>query len=440
MQFWFGRVNYEVKTPRPSDLSLDRMRTLMRLLGDPHERLRIVHVAGTKGKGSTSAMLAAVLGCAGFRTGLFTSPHLVRVEERIQVDAQPIGPEELGRLMADIRDVVERGNLNHDLTFFEIATALGFLHFSRRRVEFAVMEVGLGGRFDSTNVCRPLLSIITSISFDHTRQLGNTLASIANEKSGIVKPGRPALSGARASEALEVIVRICRERDAPLRQIDADFSYRHDPARIGEGADVPTRVQATTWRGVWPWLDLGLIGEHQAANAALAIAAVESLRAQGVSIPMSAVAQGLASVKWPARLEIIGRHPLVVLDCAHNVASVQALVQALDTSFPLRPGGRSFLIFAGSRDKDLIGMLRLLAPKFERILFTPYTVNPRAVPPSELVDMMPAEDRERAILCTSPAQAWSQANDLAGADDLICVSGSLFLAGEMKALVGVRHG
>ena len=193
IRFWFGRVNYEQRSPKPTDLRLDRMRALLESLGNPHERLRVVHVAGSKGKGSTSAMLASVFRQAGYRTGLFTSPHLCATEERIQVDGVPITHEELASLMAGIQKCAAA-----DVTFFEIATALGFLHFVHRRVDWVVLEVGLGGRFDSTNLCRPVLAIITSISHDHTEQLGNTLASIAGEKAGIVKPDRPTLSGARA--------------------------------------------------------------------------------------------------------------------------------------------------------------------------------------------------------------------------------------------------
>src|SRR6266849_5960228 len=205
LAFWYGRVNFEQLTPEASDLKLDRMRALLGLLGDPHDRLRIVHVAGSKGKGSTSAMLAAILRHANYRTGLFTSPHLCHVEERIQVDGRSISREELSVLIEEIRNRVVTGPHSLDgLTFFEIATAVGFLHFVRRRVETAVIEVGLGGRFDSTNVCKPAVSLISSISVDHTRQLGHRLASIAFEKAGIVKPGRPTISGATAPEPREV--------------------------------------------------------------------------------------------------------------------------------------------------------------------------------------------------------------------------------------------
>src|SRR5262249_16882965 len=215
MQFWFGRVNYEHKSPQVGDFKLERMRRLLSLLGDPHERLRIVHIAGSKGKGSTSAMLASILWRAGLAVGLFTSQPLVSVEERIQVDGRPIGRDELASLLGEIRRKTP-APLERELTFFEIGTALGFLHFERRRVDVAVVEVGLGGRFDSTNVCDPLLSVITSISFDHTQQLGNRLASIAMEKAGIIKPGRPTVSGVTTPEALRVIESTCQERNSHL--------------------------------------------------------------------------------------------------------------------------------------------------------------------------------------------------------------------------------
>ncbi|HEV3202797.1 MAG TPA: Mur ligase family protein, partial [Gemmataceae bacterium] len=231
LEFWFGRVNFEWSVPQPDDLKLDRMRQLLARLGNPQDRLRIIHVAGSKGKGSTSAMMAEIFQCAGYRTGLFTSPHLTRVEERIQIDRKTISAPELTALLEEIRLAIEEGPLLEP-TFFEVATALGFLHFARRRVDAAVIEVGLGGRFDSTNVCRPLVAVLTSISFDHTELLGHRLASIAMEKAGIVKPGCRTVSGATASEAREVIEAICRQRGSPLKQLEKDFHFRYEPGRV----------------------------------------------------------------------------------------------------------------------------------------------------------------------------------------------------------------
>jgi dihydrofolate synthase/folylpolyglutamate synthase len=429
-RFWYGLINYERRAPAPADFKLDGFRALLARLGDPHRRLRIVHVAGSKGKGSTSAMLAAALGRAGYRTGLFTSPHLCRVEERFQVNGQPITAAELSALLLEVRDAARRSPVPP--TFFEVATAAGFLHFVRRRVDVAVLEVGLGGRLDSTNVCRPAVALITSISFDHTDLLGDRLASIAREKAGIVKPGRPVVSGATAPEARAVIEQVCRDRRAPLAQLGIDFRYRYEPGWSDADETRPPRVEVATRRRRWPVFELGLLGEHQAANAAVAVACVESLREQGWHLPDAAVAAGMAEVAWPARLEVVGRRPLVVLDCAHNVASAAALAQTLSTSFA---PGRRWLVFAGSSDKDLAGMFRVLAPLFEHAFLTRNSDNPRSVPPDQLAGLLRAACDLPATVCPSPADAWRAACDRAGPDDLICVTGSVFLAGELRPML-----
>jgi dihydrofolate synthase/folylpolyglutamate synthase len=436
IQFWFGRVNYEQKSPRIGDFKLGRMRHLLQLLGNPHDRLRIVHVAGSKGKGSTSAILASILQHEGYRTGLFTSPHLVAVEERIQVDRQPIAPDKVAALLEEIQSATPPTFLQ-ELTFFEIGTALGFVYFARRDVDLAIVEVGLGGRFDSTNVCDPLFSIITSISFDHTQILGDTLAKIAYEKAGIIKPGRPTISGVRDPEARQVIEEICRERGSGLRQIGVDFSFAHEPALIDAGHERLPRVQVTTRKGVMPALTLGLIGEHQAANAAVALAAVDELNKLGMLVRPSAIERGMERVVWPARLEILSRRPLVLLDCAHNVASAKALVQALSESFPLpaHERARRILIFAGNRDKDLAGMLHLLAPMFERIYLTSFQSSSRCLQPDQLYALLPADKQGASICCLTSSEAWCSARAEAKSYDLICIAGSVFLAGELRPII-----
>ena len=437
--FWYGLINYEQRMPAAADLRLDRMRALLARLGDPQNRLRIVHIAGTKGKGSTSAMLASVLRRAGRRVGLFTSPHLCRVEERIQVDGAPITAGELTVLLHEVRRAVER-LAQPAVTFFEATTAVGFLHFVRRRVDAAVVEVGLGGRFDSTNVCRPAVAVITSISLDHTRQLGDHVAAIAMEKAGIVKPGRPTLSGATAPEARPVIERICRERGSPLRQLGVDFHYDYEPGRVGNesdgAADRRARVRVRS-RQAWQWMELSLLGEHQAANAALAVACVEQLREAGWAIPDAAVAAGLAATDWPARMEVLGRRPLVVLDCAHNTASADALARTLLESFP---PCRRLLVFAGSSDKDLAGMFRILAPHFAHAFLTPYFGSARSAPPEQMAELLQGVGGPPATRCPNPAAAWEAARNMAGPDDLICITGSVFLAGEMRSLLTAAAG
>jgi dihydrofolate synthase/folylpolyglutamate synthase len=297
-----------------------------------------------------------------------------------------------------------------------------------------VLEVGLGGRFDSTNVCEPMVSIITSISFDHTQMLGNTLAKIAFEKAGIIKPGRPTISGVRKPEARAVIERACRERDSALTRLDVDFHTRHEAAHVSQDGGPYARVWVTTRRREWPPMSVKLMGEHQARNAGLAIAAVEELNAQGFVIPDRAVADGLANVTWPARLEILARSPLVLLDCAHNVASAQALVDTLEQSFHLGRC-RRILVFAGNQDKDLEGMLAILAPRFDRIVLTGFQTSQRCAAPEQLQKMLPVEYRANSTTCTDSRTAWSIARSEAGPDDFICVTGSVFLAGELRPVI-----
>jgi dihydrofolate synthase/folylpolyglutamate synthase len=433
LDWWYGLINFEQRTPCADDLKLDHMRALLARLGDPHRRLRIVHVAGSKGKGSTSAMLAAILRQAGYRTGLFTSPHLCRVEERFQVDEQPIGRVELMALLDEIRwasGVASAPRVPY--TFFEAATALGFLHFVRRRVEAAVLEVGLGGRLDSTNVCLPVLSVITSISYDHTDILGDRLSAIAAEKGGIIKARRPVVSGVTVAEARAVVEGICRERRAPLRQLDGDFRYEYTPGRVTTTERRRSRVAVVTARRRWPEMELNLLGDHQAANAAVAVACVEELRELGWQISDAAVAAGLAEVSWPARLEVFGSGPLIVLDCAHNLASASALLRTLQTSFP---PSRPLLIFASSGDKDLAGMFRVLSPHFAHVFLTRYTNNPRGVPAERLAELLRANGALPYTLCATPAEAYHAARAAATKDDLICITGSVFLAGELRPLL-----
>jgi dihydrofolate synthase/folylpolyglutamate synthase len=430
LDYWFSHVNYEQRSPAAADLKLDHMRALLARLGEPHRRLRILHVAGSKGKGSTAAMLASVLGQAGYRTGLFTSPHLCRPEERFQVAGRSILPDELAVLLSEVRQALYRDRpLTGAPTFFELATAVGFLHFVRRRVDVAVLEVGLGGRLDSTNVCLPVLAVITSISFDHTNILGDRLASIAREKAGIIKPGRPVVSGATAVEPRAVIEALARQRRAPLCQLGVDFHFRYEPGWVSAEQTVRPRVQVTTRTRTWPVLELNLPGAHQAANAAVVIACVEELRRQGLHVGDDAVARGLGEVFWPARLEVVGRRPLIVLDCAHNVASATALVETLGASFP---PSRRLLVFASSGDKDIPGMFRVLGPRFDQAFVTRFTDNPRAVPPEQLAGLWRAASSAPVTVCATPAEALEAARTAAAAADLVCVTGSVFLAGELR--------
>ena len=427
ISFWYARINYEVRAAGPNDLKLERMRALLRRLGDPQERVRLVHVTGTKGKGSTCAMIAGALRAAGYRVGLFTSPHLEHVEERIQVDGVPISQTALAALMAEIAVEVRAMEAEPGLpppTFFEIGTALGFLHFLRRRCEIAVIEVGLGGRFDSTNVCRPLVSVVTNVGLDHTAQLGSTLEEIAFQKAGIIKPRVPAISGVIQEGPREVIRKVAAELDAPLWVQGEDFGWDY-----GSGC-----VTVSTPRAKHAGLKLGLPGSHQAANAAVAVAAIERLRDAGMPISDDAIARGLAEVRWPARIECVGERPTVILDTAHNVPSAEALVDTLRASFPV--SGVKRVVFAVSSDKPFAEMLRVLAGHFDHFHLTKYGNNPRCVPPERLAAALAevAPGTPFTAHATS-VEAWAAARGAAGEADLVCVTGSVFLAGELRAVV-----
>ncbi len=401
IRFWYSRINYETRAARPEDLKLERMRELLHRLGNPQDELEIVHIAGTKGKGSTAAMIAALARAAGRKVGLFTSPHLMRVEERIQIDGVPISENDLAALMTVLKPVIDDLDAGpySPVTFFEIVTAMGWMHFQRNRVGLAIIEVGLGGRFDSTNVCHPAVSVITNIGFDHMSQLGGTLEEIAFQKAGIIKPGVLVISGVTEPGPREVIRRVASENDATCREYGIDFQAAAEP--------------------------LSLQGEHQRVNAAIALEAAKVL--------FDCDARALAEVDWPARIEVVSESPRVILDCAHNVPSIEALVKTVRSSFPAT--GKKTCIFAVSSDKQYELMLPILALFFDAFILTQYGNNPRCVPPEKLASLLPATVEKQIIV---PAmQAWHIARAAAGCEDLIAITGSVFLAGELNSAVRV---
>jgi len=441
--FLLSRIDHERTSAVPYDrvdFKLDRMRELLSRLGDPQRGLNIVHVAGTKGKGSTAAMVAAMLAAAGYRTGLYSSPHLDRVEERVSIDGQNCSPTEFRNLLCRMRHVVEQIDRRSERefgggpTYFEIITALALLHFAERRVDAAVLEVGLGGRLDSTNVCSPLVCVI--ISFDHTRQLGSTLTAIATEKAGIIKPGIPVVSGVMAAEPTEVIRSVAKNEGCNLMELARDFGYtyrapHHLEKGFGHGqldywsrgTDQPQSLDGAA---------LNLLGRHQAANAAVALATVGELRRQGWTMDDAALRKGLVEVRWPARIEVLKRRPTIVLDAAHNLASVAAFVQVLEESFSAR---RRLLVFATTQDKDVRGMLAMLLPKFDDCILTRYSNNPRGVPTAELETLSHEIGGGTLQVCTDPRSAWQAVRRLAGEEDLIGITGSFFIAAEMRAAI-----
>jgi len=432
------RVRYNADT-----FSLDRMRRLLERLGSPERGLRSVHVAGTKGKGSTAALVHAIALECGLKAGLYTSPHLVDIRERIRIGREDIRPNDLARLIAAARPAVERLRQEGDpATFFEIFTALAFGFFAEAGVDLAVVEVGLGGRLDATNVLRPDVSVITAISLDHVEQLGGTISSIAAEKAGIVKTGVPVVSQPQAPEAMEVVERACREVGAPLALVGREVTYAWSPASEGRrlGIRLSVRTPAAEYRDLF----VPLMGEHQAINASSAIAAAERAGPLAGRLTPERVRAAFASVTWPGRMEFMPGErghglqaprgtPDILLDGAHNRASMERLAEGVSRHFP---GRRLVVVFASAADKDIDGMLAVLA---ERIRGTPVvftrTDNPRAADPADLASRFAALGGQGADTAADVPAALGRAAALALPDGLVVACGSLYLVGEIKTNV-----
>ena len=401
-------------------LGLNKIKEILFKLGNPHHDLRCIHVAGTNGKGSTSAMLAGVLTAHGYRTGLYTSPHLVRFTERYRIDGAEVSSERLATVFERVRHVVD------DIsppTFFEAATAMAFLYFAEEGVDWAVIETGMGGRLDATNVIRPVVSCITNIAHDHGEYLGATLTGIAREKAGIIKDGVPVVTGERGPGTLGVFKTACLRHDAPLFRLGKDFNVRRRKSSEFRyfGLDAERILPVP-----------GLVGAHQLENAALALASLELVARSGMmNIDSRALSDGLAATHWPARLEVLSREPLVVLDGAHNVRGAEILRSALKGCFSWR---RLHLVLGIMADKDVEGILRRLVPLAATVVFT-RPKNDRAADP-RLLDRLSEELVGERYVVPDVAAALALAKSLAGPEDCICIAGSLYLAGEVKELSG----
>jgi len=390
----------------PDDYNLERMRRLLAALGNPERAFLSLHIAGTKGKGSTAHMAEAILREAGYRTGLYTSPHLVDLRERIRLDGRIVSERDFTAAMNEMEPQLRRLRP----TYFETMTAAAFLLFARKGVDFAVVEVGLGGRLDATNVILPAACAITTIDFDHMDKLGHTLAAIAGEKAGILKPGVPAVSSPQPAAALRV-----------LRQRGSPFFPRFRVLSRG-GFVLKFTVEGAGGRRYR--CDLPALGEHQAANAATAIALVER---SGARVSPAVVRRALRKVRLPGRVEVVGRRPWMIVDGAHNPVAARALAAALK-GLPRR---RMILVFGASSDKDYRSMLRTLLPAADLSIFT-RAANPRAAAPAEL--MKQARGRA-AVAAGSVERALALARKSAGPEDAIVVTGSFYVAGEALALL-----
>ena len=399
---------------------LTRITELLERLGEPQKKLKFVHVAGTNGKGSCAAMCASVLRAAGYRTGLYTSPYLWRFNERMQINGEMIGDEALAALVEQIRPQAEA--MSDHPSEFEMMTAAALLWFAGERCDVAVLEVGLGGRFDATNaIAAPEVSVIMNIGLDHTELLGDTLAQIAFEKAGIVKPGSPCVLYQQPEEVTEVVRRVCAERGAPLRI--ADFSALRPEFDSLEG-------QVFTYKNE-PYA-IPLLGAHQMKNAACAIEAVEALRERGWRIEQDALEHGLYAVSWPARFELLREDPPFVLDGGHNVQCAETVADNLRRYFP---SSRRVLLLGVLRDKDYAGMLALLAPLGDAfVCVTPDS--PRALPAEELAACL-APYGKPVTVCGSVAEGVAAAQEQAGDGAMVCAVGSLYMAGEIRYRMGM---
>ncbi|MGH2349000.1 MAG: bifunctional folylpolyglutamate synthase/dihydrofolate synthase [bacterium] len=411
------RIGYEERRLR-------RMEDLLARLGDPHRRLRTVLVAGTKGKGSTAVMLSSILEAAGRTVGLYTKPHLVDYRERIRANGALIPPDALAQRVARVQPHVEamRSGPFGAPTYFEVSVALAFDYFVERNVDLAIMEVGLGGRLDATNVADPILAVITPVSFDHMDVLGETLESITREKAGIIRPHGTVVSAAQAPEALAEIIDVCNAHQATLIVADEVMQWRLLGATVHEQV---FRLRSPARE--YGELTLPLVGVHQLTNAATAVAAVEALSRQGFRCSVDAVRHGLAALRWPARVEVVRERPAVVLDVAHNPASIAALRHTLEALFP----GRRFILVLGMvATHDHRASTSLIAPLAATVIATtPQHVRP--LPAAAL-----AEEAARYVSAVEVIPdrfaAVDRALSLAGPDDVVVVAGSFFLVGDVR--------
>jgi dihydrofolate synthase / folylpolyglutamate synthase len=430
-----------------------RIREFLGRIGNPHEGLRYIHVAGTKGKGSVCALTAYMLRQMGYLVGLYTSPHLSDVRERIRVLRPPgnapdgagepargedfegmIPEEDLTRLTDRLRPEIAAygGESSYgQLSFFEVYTALAFLYFKEQAVDYAVLETGLGGRLDATNVVQPLIVGITSISYDHTNKLGSTLARIAAEKAGIVKLGtlsRAVVSAPQKAAARSVIRARCTQRGVRLYEIGNDITYKSvSSSPAGQEFSVNGAF------GLFDHMRINLLGGHQVVNAAVAIGLIAGLLKQaGKPVPMDAVRAGLLDTRWPGRCEIVGEHPCIILDGAHNEASAAVLAQTISRSLA---SGRIILVFGVSKDKDVAGIGKHLIPLAKKCIVT-RADNPRALPTADMVDRLKEFSAPALFVQTqSVSDALDAARQAAGKEDTIIITGSLFIVGEARQLL-----
>ncbi len=417
-----SRLRYNVTT-----FNLNRMEKLLSLLGKPHKKFPTVHIAGTKGKGSTAAMLAKMLEANGYKVGLYTSPHVVNLHERIAVNSQMISEREMLGLLNRVYAPVEKMAKADSPTFFEIMTAMAFMHFADIKVDIGVIETGLGGRLDSTNVIQPEVVGITSISIDHQSQLGDTIDKIAEEKAGIFKRGIPIITVQQEPAAMRVLKSLANAAKAPLSVTggDIDFSHRFETSRE-HGPH--TRICLTTPTSKFEHLRVPMHGTHQAINCGLALAMLDKLKASGYKIDNEKTTEGLGKVSLTGRMEMICEDPRIMIDAAHNAASIRALIHAIGQNIPY---DSLVIIFGCNKDKDIKGMLNELQYGADKVVFT-RSNSPRAASPEDLAEMWTEICGKMCQAAHGLGLALELAKNAISKEDLICVTGSFYLIGQAK--------
>lgn len=435
LRFLIGLSDYErmrIVRYTSQNFDLDRMRTLLRKMGNPQDHFRSVHVAGTKGKGSTCAMIAAMLEGNGYKVGLYTSPHFTDIRERIQINGQMIPQQDFARLVKQVMPLVNHARPTP--SYFDVLTAVAFKWFAEQKVAIAVVETGLGGRLDSTNVLKPEVTAITNISKDHMAQLGNTLEKIAEEKAGIFKKGIPAVTVMQPPEVEAVLTRVATKVGAQLDITgkSIEFSYRFESSRM---LGPHNRVCLTTPNTKFEHLAVPLLGEHQAMNCGLALAVVDRLKQRGFDLNDQRSMEGLAKTTLPGRMEMLCENPRVLVDGAHNAASVDAMMRAIGQHIPY---DSMVVIFGCCADKDVAGMLERITSGADKVIFTKVN-NVRTADPEELAARYVELYGKMAQVAPSLSAALEIANRAVTKEDLICITGSFYLVGEAKKLFASNH-
>jgi dihydrofolate synthase/folylpolyglutamate synthase len=430
IKYLYNRTNYEQEKHlryNVDTFNLKRMEHLLSLVGNPHTKIDTVHIAGTKGKGSTATMLAKMLEANGYKVGLYTSPHVVNLHERIMVNSEMISRTAMLGLLNRIYKPVEKVSKNSNPTFFEIMTALAFMHFVDVKADVSVIETGLGGRLDSTNVIKPKVVGITNLSIDHQRQLGSTIEEIAKEKAGIFKHGVPIVTVQQDPNAMRILKTQAAAVKAPLSVtgVDIDFSHRFETS---PEHGPHNRVCLTTPTSRFEHLRVPLHGIHQAINCGLALAMLDKLKGCGYIIDNDKAVEGLSKVKLLGRMEMICEDPRILIDAAHNAASIRALMHAIGQNIPY---DSMIVIFGCNEDKDVKGMLRELQFGADKVIFTRST-SARAMSPDELAEAYVAISSKMCQSAANLGEALRLAKSAVGKEDLICITGSFYLIGQAK--------